>query len=293
MALTVLRLAIVGDLHGAWGTDDRALLAQLQPDAVLFVGDLSDGDLKLVKAIQQLSIPTAVILGNHDRGRDHSGAIMERQLNLLAERHCGWSLRQWVEPEVAVVGARPGSAGGGFHLSKAIQAIYGPMTMEESADRIVKAAKQAPKHWPLVVLAHSGPTGLGSEATSPCGRDWKAPAMDWGDLDLALAIDRIRRDRVPELVVFGHMHHQLKRGNGNRCTFVEDRWGTAYLNAACVPRRCCDEDGHSLCHLSWVEFIDGRLSLVSHRWFLPDASLAYQQTLLSRPESTTTQKMPC
>jgi len=66
-----------------------------------------------------------------------------------------------------------------------------------------------------VLLAHCGPSGLGSEAGDPCGRDWKKPACDWGDQDLALAIRQIRRSRPLPLVAFGHMHHALKRGQGD------------------------------------------------------------------------------
>jgi len=245
--LPSLRLAIAGDLHGQWGPRDRHLLERLQPDAVLFVGDLSDGDLRLVKAIAALPLPTAVILGNHDHGKDATGQLFQQQLNLLGPRHCAWDLRRWdldaaidsegsvAPPAVSVLGARPGSAGGGFHLSKAITAVYGPLKLEQSATRLVDAAAHAPLDQPLVVLAHVGPSGLGSEVSSLCGRDWKRPAIDWGDQDLALALERIRSTRPLPLVVFGHMHHRLKRGQGERSTFLMDRRGTAYLNAACVP----------------------------------------------------------
>ena len=43
--LTDIRIAIAGDLHGSWSQDDLDLLLELNPDGVLFVGDLSDGDL--------------------------------------------------------------------------------------------------------------------------------------------------------------------------------------------------------------------------------------------------------
>jgi len=36
------------------------LLLELKPDGVLFVGDLSDGDLRIVRAISKISIPTSV-----------------------------------------------------------------------------------------------------------------------------------------------------------------------------------------------------------------------------------------
>ena len=255
------------------------MLDRLSPDAVLFVGDLSDGDLRLTKAITGLRQPTAVILGNHDRGRDHSGGVFQQQIKLLGDLHCGWRHRQWTVPRLGVVGCRPGTAGGGFHLSKAVEAVVGPISVEESAERIVQACASVPKDWPLVLLAHCGPTGLGSDARDPCGRDWKTPACDWGDADLALALDRLARKRPPQLVVFGHMHHRLKGRQGERRTFHQDRRGTVFLNAACVPRRGLDDQGRGLCHFSWVEFEDDQLSHVSHRWFLADGSVAYAETL--------------
>ncbi len=266
-------------MHGSWSGADEGLLSALAPDAVLFVGDLSDGDLRLTKRIASLPHPVAVILGNHDRGRDQSGGVLRQQLALLGEQHCAWSRRCWTRPEIAVVGARPCSAGGGFQLSKAVEAVFGPVTVEQSADRIVAAAADVPADQPLVVLAHCGPTGLGSDPDSPCGRDWKSPAVDWGDQDLALALDRMARRRAPDLVVFGHMHHQLKRGRGLRQSFHRDRRGIVYLNAACVPRAGADDQQRSLLHLSWAEFRGCRLSHLSHRWYTPEGVLIHQEEL--------------
>ncbi len=283
-----MRLAIAGDLHGDWSCQDEYLLDRLRPDALLFVGDLSDGDLRLVKAITRLQLPCAVILGNHDRGRDRSGEQLRQQLSMLGDLDCSWKLRDWPRPAVAVVGARPCSAGGGFHLSRAVQAVFGPVTQQESANRIVHAASQAPEDWPLVVLAHSGPAGLGSDASSICGRDWKHPYIDWGDLDLTMALETMRSRRAADLVVFGHMHHKLRGGKGERTTFHRDRYGTAYVNAACVPRSGSDEAGQPLIHFTWVEFEKRDLCLVSHRWFQPNGKLVYEQTLWRRPSPEST-----
>ena len=281
-----MRLAIAGDLHGDWTFDDEQLLDQLKPDAVLFVGDLSDGDLRLVKAITRLNRPCAVILGNHDRGRDRSGEKLRQQLLMLGELDCSWRMRNWSSPPVAIIGGRPCSSGGGFHLSEAVRNVFGPVTEQESANRIVQAASGAPETWPLVLLAHSGPTGLGSDASSICGRDWKHPHIDWGDRDLAIAVEAMRRHRAADLVVFGHMHHCLRGGKGERLTFHRDRYGTAYVNAACVPRSGSDESGQTLIHFTWVEFEGRHLSLVSHRWFHLDGTLAYEQTLLRQPRES-------
>ena len=278
--MSLIQIAIAGDLHSEWGEEDNSILEKLNPDAVLFVGDLSDGDLKIVKCIKQLSIPTAVILGNHDTGRDSTGETLQGQTNLLGELNCGWRLISWENPRISIAGARPCSPGGGYFISKAVESVYGPVTLEESSRRIVEACTQAATEYPLIILAHSGPTGLGSEINSPCGRDWKPPSIDWGDKDLAMAINNLRKIRKPELVVFGHMHHLLKRGKGYRFSFVRDAWGIPYLNAACVPRRGQDEKMRNLSHFSWVEFTDNKLSYVGHRWYLKDGSLVYQEKLL-------------
>ncbi|MGB1621848.1 MAG: TIGR04168 family protein [Synechococcus sp.] len=278
---------MAGDLHGAWGEADEQLLALLRPDLTLFVGDLSDGDLRLTRRIAALPCTKAVILGNHDRGGDRSGGVLRQQLSLLGEHHCGWTRRTWDHLPVSIVGARPCSAGGGFHLSKAVQAVYGPVDLETSVERIVSAAAEVPDDQPLIVMAHCGPTGLGSDADSICGRDWKKPAVDWGDQDLALALDRIRERRCPDLVVFGHMHHALKRGSGVRRSLLCNRQGTAFLNAACVPRCGINADGVSLMHLSWAEFSGPHLRCVAHRWYSPDGVIRHQEQL------TLPERQPC
>jgi uncharacterized protein (TIGR04168 family) len=279
IGLAELRIAIAGDLHGQWDASDERLLELLAPDALLVVGDLSDGQPRIPQRLAALPLPLACILGNHDAGRDPSGRTLRRQLEALGDRHCGWGLRELRPPGLAVVGARPGTAGGGFHLNRASQAVFGPLTVEESAQRIVAAATAADPALPLVLLAHCGPSGLGSEVADPCGRDWKRPACDWGDQDLALAIDRIRRHRPVPLVVFGHMHHRLKRGQGERRSLHRDRAGTLYLNTAFVPRHSLDEQGRELRHFSWVVLRDGQPQELSHRWYGLDGRLLYQQSL--------------
>ena len=246
---------------------------------MLFVGDFSDGDLRLTRLVTSLSLPVAVILGNHDHGRDKSGGILTQQLALLGERHCAWTCRVLDPLPLSIVGGRPCSAGGGFHLSGAVRAVYGPVSLEESVKRIVEAAQKVPDDQPLIVMAHCGPTGLGSEPSSPCGRDWKIPAVDWGDQDLAQALDQIATHRPADLVVFGHMHHGLRRGLGLRESLVRDRRGTAYLNAACVPRSGMDANGQMLLNLSWAEFNGSKLTQLSHRWYTPDGQISHEEIL--------------
>ena len=278
-----LRIAIAGDLHGDWDHSDHALLDCLAPDALLVVGDLSDGQQRIPALLRQLPMPVACILGNHDTGKDASGRTLQHQIDLLGEVHCGWKMRALSPPDLAVVGGRPATAGGGFKLSRAVQAAFGPVSLQESADRITAAAATAPPEWPLVLLSHSGPSGLGSDAASPCGRDWKPPACDWGDLDLALAIRQIRLNRPVPLVVFGHMHHALRRGQGDRQSFCRDRAGTSYLNTACVPRHGTDGAGQALRHFSWVELAGQEVVSASHRWFGLGGELLYEERLWTAP----------
>lgn len=279
-----LQVAIAGDLHDQWDRSDEDLLLALAPDGFLVVGDLSNGMGRIPRSLARLPLPLACVLGNHDSGHDHTGESLQKQLTLLGEKHCGWGLRELRPPGLAVVGGRPCTAGGGYHLSKAMQAVYGPVALEESVERICGAALRADPTLPLVLLAHSGPAGLGSQAKDPCGRDWKQPACDWGDQDLALAIARIRRERPVPLVVFGHMHHQLRRGGGERVSFCRDRHGTMYLNTASVPRHGVDLQGRALRHLSWVQLEPhGEIRRVSHRWYGLDGTLLYEQQLWPQP----------
>ena len=279
MVLAELNIAIAGDLHDQWDRSDHDVLDRIRPDALLLVGDLSDGKCRIPELLATLELPIACVLGNHDAGKDGSGRTLRRQLELLGERHCGWGLRELRPPGLAVVGARPGTAGGGFHLSKAVRSVYGPVGLQESAERISRAALAADPRLPLILLAHSGPSGLGNQVDDLCGRDWKAPACDWGDQDLALAVDQIRRRRRLPLVVFGHMHHALCHHQGERVSFRRDAQGTAFLNTACVPRHGVDQQGRALRHFSWVVFSDGDLRHISHRWYGIDGALHYEQTL--------------
>jgi len=272
------RIAIAGDLHGLWDSVDELILERLAPDVVLMVGDLGEGEDRISRLVANLPHPVACVLGNHDAARDPDGVVLRRQLIALGDVHCGWGLRHLDPPGLAVVGGRPASSGGGYVLSAAVRSTWGPVPLEDSIARITTAAGAVPAQVPLVLLAHVGPTGLGSEAKDPCGRDWCRPARDWGDLDLAAAIARIRRHRPLPLVVFGHMHHRL-RGGGWRRSFLQDRQNTAYLNAAAVPRHGQDQGGCPLRHFAMVHLEGNQLLWAAQCWFDPEANLRWHHCL--------------
>jgi len=110
--------------------------------------------------------------------------------------------------------------------------------MAGSAKKIYDTAAGAPEGHSVVLLAHNGPTGLGSRMDDICGRDWVPSAGDHGDPDLERAITDLQRETgvsIP-LVVFGHMHKSLAYGRGLRKMIAFGANHTIYLNGAVVPR---------------------------------------------------------
>ena len=91
--LTNLKIAIVGDCHGQWSESDVRILSLIKPDLVMFIGDISDGSIKIIKKINLLNITTFVILGNHDRGKDSSGETLLKQIRVLQEKYSAWDLK--------------------------------------------------------------------------------------------------------------------------------------------------------------------------------------------------------
>ena len=75
----------------------------------------------------------------------------------------------------------------------------------------------------------------------------------------------------------------IEQRSGLRQSLVRDRRGTAYLNAACVPRSGRDAGNQQLLHFSWAEFEGPALTHLSHRWYQPDGRLMHQE-LLPRQE---------
>ena len=104
----MLRLAIAGDLHGQWDQADATLLQIIRPDALLVVGDLADGDVKMPRLLRELELPVACVLGNHDAAKDASGRTLARMEQALGDLHCGWSLKRLDPALLYVVGGGQG-----------------------------------------------------------------------------------------------------------------------------------------------------------------------------------------
>ncbi|MAD34371.1 MAG: TIGR04168 family protein [Planctomycetes bacterium] len=235
-------MVVIGDLHGQWRPADRAYLEDLGPDLALFVGDLSDTEeVSAAEAVAAIQVPKVALLGNHDAWRSIKEKrvtdTLIRSIDALGSSHLAYEVYDVPSAQVSVVGARPFSYGGPqLRGAEVYDELYGVRDFESSAQRIVKAAQGA-QHADLIILAHNGPTGLGSEPADICGKDFGQPGGDWGDRDLELAIELLEgwgfRIRA---VISGHMHHLLLHPRKHpRRRFVR-RDGTLFINCAVVPR---------------------------------------------------------
>jgi uncharacterized protein (TIGR04168 family) len=244
-------MTVVGDVHRWWRNADEVFLERSRPDLSLFVGDLGDEDVEITRRVAALPIPKAVILGNHDAwqsfGRKAATAKLREILAALGEDHLAYGVREVPAAGVSVVGARPFSWGGpSLRSPELYDEIYGIHTMRQSAAAIVDAARNA-QHRDLVILAHNGPLGLGGQTSDPFGKDFGKPGGDWGDRDLALAIQRIEGFGLRvRAVIAGHMHHKLVHPRGAERTRFVRRGDTLFLNAAYVPRVRQTADGDEL-----------------------------------------------
>jgi uncharacterized protein (TIGR04168 family) len=267
----VATLTVVGDLHRWWRNADSVYLERSQPDLTLFVGDLGDEDVEMVQRVAALPVKKAVVLGNHDAwqsfGRRVSTAKLRDSLTALGDDHIAYAVREVPSAGVSVVGARPFSWGGPTLRSPELyDEIYGIHTMRQSAAAIVDAARNA-QHRDLVILAHNGPLGLGSEPGDIFGKDFGKPGGDWGDRDLALAIQRIEGFGLRvRAVIAGHMHHKLVHPRGAERTRFVKRGDTLFLNAARVPRVRQREDGEELSCFLRTRWQRGECTAIDEVW---------------------------
>ncbi|CAH8280080.1 unnamed protein product [Arabidopsis lyrata] len=290
---SLVRIAVVGDIHGFWDIDeDRKALRVLQPHLVLFTGDFGEENVPLVQSVAALTFPKAVILGNHDawftrdfpRKQKQNGVQM--QLDILGDEHVGYQRMDFPSFKLSIVGGRPFSIGGDrlFRKNLLVQR-YGVHDMDASAGSICRAAHGTPEDHVAIILAHNGPTGLGSQAEDICGKDWVDEAGDHGDPDLEQAIRQLKETTklsVP-LVVFGHMHKELQRGKGNRKMVVQDGDNqTVYVNGAIVPRvkeakergAAESESGGTTRAFTLVEILDGKIKKIAEIWVHVNGSMA-------------------
>lgn len=251
------RIAVIGDLHGRYSSLDNDYLEQSGFDLVLFVGDLGSGTLnnglEMIKSISRLRVPGLVLPGNNDAPHlaelaaelafQAGKSELFRLMGPSARKGvapCGFSLHELSTRHggVSLIAARPCAMGGSeCSFGDVLLRTHHVGTLEESSLKLKELVEQA-AHDEVLFLAHNGPFGLGEEPSDLWGRDFSlkhhphAP-RDWGDTDLAAAIDHARSlgKRVIG-VVAGHMH----RSPHTRRPLLAQRRETTYVNCAEVPR---------------------------------------------------------
>ena len=260
------RLALIGDVHGAWDARDTVYFNGSDYDAVLFVGDLAPvtGGEDVAARIGALRCPGLVIPGNHDgctalqllaemrqrpraasrlsRGQEQRVAMIDEALGPVVLG--GYSLHEIAG--LSIIAARPHAMGGDrLYFAEYLRRRFDVGSMSQSARKLCHLVDRAAQQ--VVFLAHNGPSGLGEAPDAIWGCDFDPARGDFGDPDLRVAVDYAdATGREVRAVVAGHMHHRVPGGFRQWCR-VEN--GTWHLNAARVPRIEVTGQGHRRYHL--------------------------------------------
>jgi uncharacterized protein (TIGR04168 family) len=286
-----MRIGVVGDIHGNFNEADVAYFNGSDLDLLLFVGDLPAWPWpwqvrRMARQIARITKPALLIPGNHDV---HNGLQLLAEVRhdptlarLSAWRHTRFHrhLEQWLAPvalagysthtfrdgafSVTVVAARPYSMGGpALSFAPLLEEMYGVASLSVSAARLNRCVQEA-RGDVLLFLAHNGPRGLGEGADDIWGRDFGRGGGDWGDVDLAAAIDHARAvGRRVVAVVGGHMHRGTRQGRQR--AWLREREGITYINAAQVPRIIRDNKGARRHHLR-LEVTVGGVADIRNVW---------------------------
>ncbi len=292
-----ITIAVVGDVHDQWETADNDALEGLKVDLVLFVGDFGNESVPVVRKISQLSVPKAVIMGNHDAWYTASGwgrkkcpydrskeDWLQDQLDILGDIHVGYSKLDFPQFNLSVVGSRPYSWGGPEWKNKQfLSDLYQVSGFKDSTEKIMSAVQETSEK-NVIFLGHNGPAGLGKDPEDICGKDWQPIGGDHGDPDFSQAIAQSYDfgKKIP-LVTFGHMHHRLRHTRSRlRTRVVTNEQGTVYLNAASVPR-VIEENGKKLRNFSLVSLDNNQVTNVSFVWVDDQGAIATEECLYQQP----------
>ncbi len=253
-----LRLAVVGDIHGHFGSADVRHLDGAGYDLVLFVGDLGGYSFRsCLEVAERIStLQTRALLINHDGvtagqllaevasadsvaarlGRRMSQRVAKLQRVLGGCELAGYSRHEVARGgiDATLIAGRPHSLGGeriGF--VNYLRRGFGVSDVNSSVAKLA-ALSEAAESERLVFFGHNGPTGLGDDRESIWGCDFRKEGGDFGDADLRTAVDRAKESRRVPLVIAGHMHRRTRMRTRRTQRVVRD--GTLYINVAETPR---------------------------------------------------------
>lgn len=258
----MLKIAVIGDIHTGFDLKDTELLNSSEYHLILFTGDLPGRShrqtVRIAKIMSHLKKPAVMIAGNHDatsvkhllgeitgdrflKQSDSSSQFARVEelrkalgpVRLSAYECIDLKNFTGVDTEYKLITGRPHSMGGpGIAFLPYMSDAYGVESEKDSAGKTAEAAVPGSR---LLILAHNGPAGLGSNRDDLFGADFKAEAGDHGDRDLTEAISQMKQKGCHiSAVIAGHMHHALRGGGKRKWLKKEDH--TTYINAARVPR---------------------------------------------------------
>ncbi|MEE4146657.1 MAG: metallophosphoesterase [Halieaceae bacterium] len=250
----MFRLGIIGDLHTHWDDVDIHQIGKQDYDLLFFTGDLGggtpDSSLRMARSIARLRHRTLVMPGNndtvdidqlaaelnHQQGVNRILAITRSNTESGSISLCGYSHHRIsvADRQLSLIAARPHSMGGPeLTFPDYMAGTYGINSLDESTQRLRELVDDASGD--IIFLAHNGPAGLGDQPGDIWGCDFRPGGGDWGDTDLAAAIDYARTQNKQVLaVIAGHMHLSTRQGAQRPWQLLVD--DTCYINAARVPR---------------------------------------------------------
>ncbi|MEM7181050.1 MAG: metallophosphoesterase [Spirochaetota bacterium] len=270
----MLKLAIIGDVHGYWNQKDIDYFNQSDYNHIIFVGDLpphSSTTVRIAKRIAKLTVGSSMLPGNHDTTNLFQlvGEVFQNQflirkgsfrhlerINALQIALGNVQLRQYEVEELndlSLIYTRPLSMGGPMlSFLPYLDKMFAIRSIKDSAKKI-NSLINASKSKNIVFIAHNGPYGLGKEQNSIWGRDFDKRGGDWGDRDLLMAINYAKKqNKNVQAVIAGHMHYNQQKGSYTRNWFLKQE-NTNYINAARVPRifKHNEQKVHHHIRLTW------------------------------------------
>ena len=167
MPKSIIKIAVIGDIHDLWDLEDNAALKHLNVDLALFVGDYGNEAVDVVRRIAAVEVPKAAVMGNHDAYYSASKKginscpydrtqedWVQLQMDLLGEAHVGFGKREFPELGLTIVGGRPFSWGGSkWRYRKFYRDRFDVRSFDESFDLILSAEDEA-DHKTLIILGH-------------------------------------------------------------------------------------------------------------------------------------------
>jgi predicted phosphodiesterase len=209
-----MRMAIVGDVHGAFDVLE-ALLAQARDahgiEAAVQVGDFGFAEDRLpARPTFRLPVPLYAVCGNHD---DQAYLARARRTG-AAERWAEANLVYQARASVVTIGpVCVGFIGGALHMDRPQRRHGGNVITPDEAARAAELFGEAR---PEVIVSHSCPAGIGIGMQSSPEMAWgvaehvlmagfdPGPHDDCGEAQLT-GLWRSLRAR-PRLWCFGHFH---------------------------------------------------------------------------------------